>query len=107
MTKFTVELRSSDGSEAQKRSIRSKLMSLGAIYAGNERFFPLEDIIQLMEQHSCKLNWEVEFVYEVMQEIGVSMKTLFIVYDKMFKAKVSTILHLNLFLCWFTCYILS
>jgi hypothetical protein len=64
---------------------------LGATYAGNERFFPLEYIVQLMEQHSCKKNWEVKFVYEVMQEIGVSTKTLFSIYDKMFKAKVSTI----------------
>ena len=68
-------------------------MSLGATFAGNERFFPLEYIILLMEQHSCKKNWEVEFVYEVMQEIGVSTKTLFVIYDKMFKAKVSTTLN--------------
>ena len=88
---FIIELRSTNGSEAQKQSIRDKLMSLGTTYAGNERFFPLEYIIQLVEHHSCKKNWGVEFVYEVMQEIGVSVKTLFVIYDKMFKAKVSAI----------------
>lgn len=68
------------------------MISLGATYSGSERFFPLEYIVQLMEQHSCKKNWGEKFVYEVMQEIGVSMKTLFFVYDKIFKTKVSTIL---------------
>ena len=93
------ELRSTYGSEAQKQSIRGKLMSLGTTYAGSERFFPLEYIIQLMEQYSCKNSWGVEFVYEVMLEIGVSVKTLFIVYDKMFKAKVSCNFHRNIVVC--------
>lgn len=70
------------------QSIRGKLTSLGVTYAGSERFFPLEFLVQLMEQHSCKRGWDVDFVYKVMLDIGVSVRTLFLVYDKMFKAKV-------------------
>lgn len=89
------ELRSTCGSEAQKQSVRGKLISLGITYAGSERFFPLEYVVQLMEQHSCKNSWGVEFVYEVMLEIGVSMKKLFVIYDKLFKTKVSCSFHRN------------
>ena len=89
---FVTEFRSASGSDAQKQSIRSKLTTLGATYAGSERFFPLEYIVQLMEQHSCNKGWGAEFVYEVMLEIGVSVRMLFVIYDKMFKAKVSTLI---------------
>lgn len=85
------ELRSSGGSSAQSQmqSIRGKLTTLGVTYAGSERFFPLEYLVQLLEQHSCNKGWDVDFVYKVMLEIGVSVRALFTIYDKMFKAKVS------------------
>ena len=41
-----------------------------------------------MEQHSCNKEWDVDFVYRVMLEIGVSVRNLFVIYDKLFKAKV-------------------
>lgn len=87
------ELRSISVSEAQKQSIRGKLTTLGTTYSGSERFFPVEYIVQLLEQHSCNRGWGVEFVYEVMLEIGVSVRALFAIYDKMFKAKVRMVAH--------------
>ena len=56
------------------QTIRGKMTSLGVTYAGSE--------------HSCKRGWDVDFVYKVMLEVGVSVRTLFFIYDKMFKAKV-------------------
>lgn len=73
------------------QSIRGKLINLGVTYAGSERFFPLEFIVKLMEQHSCNKGWDVDFVYKVMLDIGVSVRALFVIYDKLFKAKVSDI----------------
>ena len=49
-----------------------------------------EYIVQLLELHSCRLQWEVGFVHHTLQEVGVSLTTLFPIYDRMFKSKVTS-----------------
>ncbi|XP_024917828.1 nuclear pore complex protein Nup155 [Cynoglossus semilaevis] len=44
------------------RSLSLKLVSLGKIYAGTPRFFPLEFLVKFLEQEVCRLNWDVGFV---------------------------------------------
>lgn len=76
---------------SQMQAVRTKLSHLGPLYARSERFFPLEYLALILEKYSCQRRWEKEFVHQLFLEIGVSMTTLFTVYDKMFKAKVNLI----------------
>ncbi|KFP73285.1 Nuclear pore complex protein Nup155, partial [Acanthisitta chloris] len=64
-----------------------KLALLGKIYAGTPRYFPLDFLVQFLEQHVCALNWHVGFVTYTMQEIGVPLPRLLEVYDQLFKAR--------------------
>lgn len=83
------ELHSSARSPAQTRmhGMRTKLLVLGQIYARSERFFPLSCIVELLERHSCQLQWDVHFVAGTLQELGSSLPSLFSIYDRLFKAK--------------------
>nr|XP_006006991.2 PREDICTED: nuclear pore complex protein Nup155 [Latimeria chalumnae] len=64
-----------------------KLVSLGKIYAGTPRYFPLQFLVQFLEQQVCTLNWDVGFVTFTLQEIGVSLPKLLEVYDHLFKTR--------------------
>uniref|UniRef100_A0A8C5THZ5 Nuclear pore complex protein Nup155 n=1 Tax=Malurus cyaneus samueli TaxID=2593467 RepID=A0A8C5THZ5_9PASS len=65
-----------------------KLALLGKIYAGTPRYFPLDFLVQFLEQQVCTLNWDVGFVTYTMQEIGVPLPRLLEVYDQLFKGRV-------------------
>ncbi|KAI4892114.1 hypothetical protein NFI96_017898 [Prochilodus magdalenae] len=69
------------------RSLSLKLVSLGKMYAGTPRYFPLEFLVKFLEQEVCKLNWDVGFVTFTMQEIGVQLPRLLEVYDQLFKSR--------------------
>uniref|UniRef100_A0A7N8YQ27 Nuclear pore complex protein Nup155 n=1 Tax=Mastacembelus armatus TaxID=205130 RepID=A0A7N8YQ27_9TELE len=69
------------------RSVSLKLVSLGKIYAGTPRYFPLEFLVKFLEQEVCQLNWDVGFVTSTMQEIGVQLPRLLEVYDQLFKTR--------------------
>lgn len=69
-------------------NVRSKLFSLAPTYAKSERFFPVEYLTLLLEQHSCERRWPVDSVQLLLREMGVPIALLFNMYDKMFKAKV-------------------
>ncbi|XP_061656258.1 nuclear pore complex protein Nup155 [Phyllopteryx taeniolatus] len=69
------------------RSLSLKLVSLGRIYAGTPRYFPLEFLVKYLEQEVCRLNWDVGFVTSTMQEIGVQLPRLLEVYDQLFKSR--------------------
>uniref|UniRef100_A0A3Q4GBE5 Nucleoporin 155 n=1 Tax=Neolamprologus brichardi TaxID=32507 RepID=A0A3Q4GBE5_NEOBR len=69
------------------RSLNLKLVSLGKIYAGTPRYFPLEFLVKFLEQEVCRLNWDVGFVTSTMQEIGVQLPRLLEVYDQLFKTR--------------------
>uniref|UniRef100_A0A673ZK87 Nuclear pore complex protein Nup155 n=1 Tax=Salmo trutta TaxID=8032 RepID=A0A673ZK87_SALTR len=55
------------------RALSLKLVSLGKIYAGTPRYFPLEFLVKFLEQDVCRLNWDVGFVTFTMQEIGLQL----------------------------------
>lgn len=93
-----LELRSSAVSSAgtQFTNVHSKLISLGAIYAKSERFFPVSYLAQILEERACEKRWKVNGVHCLLREMGVATITLFKIYDMMFKAKVggrSHVLH--------------
>uniref|UniRef100_A0A3Q3WJ45 Uncharacterized protein n=1 Tax=Mola mola TaxID=94237 RepID=A0A3Q3WJ45_MOLML len=69
------------------RSLSLKLVSLGRIYAGTPRYFPLEFLVKFLEQEVCRLNWDVGFVTSTMHEIGVQLPRLLEVYDQLFKTR--------------------
>uniref|UniRef100_A0A4W4F627 Nuclear pore complex protein Nup155 n=1 Tax=Electrophorus electricus TaxID=8005 RepID=A0A4W4F627_ELEEL len=69
------------------RAVSLKLVSLGKLYAGTPRYFPLEFLVKFLEQEVCKLTWDVGFVTFTMQEIGVQLPRLLEVYDQLFKAR--------------------
>uniref|UniRef100_A0A669CSY1 Nuclear pore complex protein Nup155 n=1 Tax=Oreochromis niloticus TaxID=8128 RepID=A0A669CSY1_ORENI len=69
------------------RSLNLKLVSLGKIYAGTPRYFPLEFLVKFLEQEVCRLNWDVGFVTSTMQEIGVQLPRLLEVYDQLLKTR--------------------
>ncbi|XP_077593102.1 nuclear pore complex protein Nup155 isoform X2 [Stigmatopora nigra] len=69
------------------RSVSLKLVSLGKIYAGTPRYFPLEFLVKYLEQEVCRLGWDVGFVTTTMQEIGVQLPCLLEVYDQLFKTR--------------------
>ncbi|KAJ8408637.1 hypothetical protein AAFF_G00252720 [Aldrovandia affinis] len=69
------------------RALSLKLVSLGKIYAGTPRYFPLEFLVKFLEQEVCRLNWDVGFVTFTMQEIGVQLPSLLEVYDQLFKTR--------------------
>ncbi|XP_010893987.2 nuclear pore complex protein Nup155 isoform X1 [Esox lucius] len=69
------------------RALSLKLVSLGKIYAGTPRYFPLEFLVKFLEQEVCRLNWDVGFVTFTMQEIGVQLPRLLDVYDQLFKTR--------------------
>ncbi|KAL7846529.1 hypothetical protein SRHO_G00215090 [Serrasalmus rhombeus] len=69
------------------RALSLKLVSLGKLYAGTPRYFPLEFLVKFLEQEVCKLNWDVGFVTFTMQEIGVQLPRLLEVYDQLFKSR--------------------
>ncbi|XP_015195862.1 nuclear pore complex protein Nup155 [Lepisosteus oculatus] len=69
------------------RALSLKLVSLGKIYAGTPRYFPLEFLVKFLEQEVCRLSWDVGFVTYTMQEIGVQLPRLLEVYDQLFRAR--------------------
>ncbi|XP_030624241.1 nuclear pore complex protein Nup155 [Chanos chanos] len=69
------------------RALSLKLVSLGKLYAGTPRYFPLEFLVKFLEQEVCRLNWDVGFVTFTMQEIGVQLPRLLEVYDQLFKTR--------------------
>ncbi|XP_065595993.1 nuclear pore complex protein Nup155 [Cyrtonyx montezumae] len=68
------------------QALSLKMTLLGKIYAGTPRYFPLEFLVQFLEQQVCTLNWGVGFVTYTMKEIGVPLPRLLEVYDQLFKA---------------------
>ncbi|XP_021570317.1 nuclear pore complex protein Nup155 isoform X2 [Carlito syrichta] len=64
-----------------------KIVLLGKMYASTPRFFPLDFIVQFLEQQVCTLNWDVGFVIQTMNEIGVQLPRLLEVYDQLFKSR--------------------
>uniref|UniRef100_A0A8C9JHH4 Nucleoporin 155 n=1 Tax=Panthera tigris altaica TaxID=74533 RepID=A0A8C9JHH4_PANTA len=79
----SVTLSSSD----RMHALSLKVVLLGKIYAGTPRFFPLDFIVQFLEQQVCTLNWDVGFVIQTMNEIGVPLPRLLEVYDHLFKSR--------------------
>ncbi|XP_042309327.1 nuclear pore complex protein Nup155 [Sceloporus undulatus] len=69
------------------QALSLKMVTLGKIYAGTPRYFPLDFLVQYLEQQVCSLNWDVGFVTYTMQEIGVPLPRLLEVYDQLFKAR--------------------
>ncbi|XP_009707676.1 PREDICTED: nuclear pore complex protein Nup155 isoform X2 [Cariama cristata] len=69
------------------QALSLKMVLLGKIYAGTPRYFPLDFLVQFLEQQVCTLNWDVAFVTYTMQEIGVLLPRLLEVYDQLFKAR--------------------
>ncbi|XP_010007023.1 PREDICTED: nuclear pore complex protein Nup155 isoform X2 [Chaetura pelagica] len=69
------------------QALSLKMVLLGKIYAGTPRYFPLDFLVQFLEQQVCTLNWDVGFVTYTMQEIGVPLPRLLEVYDQLFKAR--------------------
>lgn len=49
--------------------------------------------MQFLEQQVCTLNWDVGFVIQTMNEIGVPLPRLLEVYDHLFKSRVRKILN--------------
>eukprot|EP00061_Rhincodon_typus_P013386 g39726.t1 len=69
------------------QTLSMKLVSLGKLYAGTPRYFPLEFLVQYLEQQSCVLSWDTGFVTFTMQEIGISLPRLLQVYNQLFKTR--------------------
>uniref|UniRef100_A0A8C1ZSW8 Nuclear pore complex protein Nup155 n=1 Tax=Cyprinus carpio TaxID=7962 RepID=A0A8C1ZSW8_CYPCA len=69
------------------RALSLKLVSLGKLYAGTPRYFPLDFLVKFLEQEVCRLNWDVGFVTFTLQEIGVQLPRLLEVYDQLFKTR--------------------
>ncbi|XP_016110935.1 nuclear pore complex protein Nup155-like [Sinocyclocheilus grahami] len=69
------------------RALSLKLVSLGKLYAGTPRYFPLDFLVKFLEQEVCRLHWDVGFVTFTMQEIGVQLPRLLEVYDQLFKTR--------------------
>lgn len=69
------------------RALSLKLVSLGKLYAGTPRYFPLEFLVKYLEQQVCSLGWDVGFVTYTMLEIGVQLPRLLEVYDQLFKTR--------------------
>ncbi|NWU89366.1 NU155 protein, partial [Upupa epops] len=73
------------------QALSLKMVLLGKMYAGTPRYFPLGKLfyclVQYLEQQVCNLNWEVGFVTQTMQEIGVQLPKLLEVYNELFKAR--------------------
>ncbi|XP_010154802.1 PREDICTED: nuclear pore complex protein Nup155 isoform X2 [Eurypyga helias] len=69
------------------QALSLKMVLLGKIYAGTPRYFPLDFLVQFLEQQVCTLNWDVGFITFTMQEIGVRLPRLLEVYDQLFKAR--------------------
>ncbi|CAL8321736.1 unnamed protein product [Lota lota] len=69
------------------RSLSLKLVSLGKLYAGTPRYFPLEFLVMHLEQEVCRLQWDVGFVIGTTLEIGVQLQRLLDVYDQLFKTR--------------------
>ncbi|KAF6357331.1 nucleoporin 155 [Rhinolophus ferrumequinum] len=74
-------------SSDRMHALSLKIVLHGKIYAGTPRFFPLDFIVQFLEQQVCALNWDVGFVIQTMNEIGVSLPRLLEVYDHLFKSR--------------------
>ena len=75
-------------SPSQMHGLQTKLVELGHLYSRSERYFPLDYLVQLLEQNACRQDWEAGFVYQTLLEVGVAITTLFSIYDRLFKAKV-------------------
>ncbi|XP_066473036.1 nuclear pore complex protein Nup155 isoform X2 [Tiliqua scincoides] len=69
------------------QALSLKMIMLGKIYAGTPRYFPVDFLVQYLEQQVCCLNWDIGFVTYTMQEIGVPLPRLLEVYDQLFKAR--------------------
>ena len=80
-------------SDYTPRSLKSKLLGLGQAHYPSEKYFPLPQIVKLLEQWGCQKNWNVKFIYQTMREIGVSFVDLLALYDHLFKARVSVCIY--------------
>ncbi|XP_077397334.1 nuclear pore complex protein Nup155-like isoform X2 [Festucalex cinctus] len=66
------------------RTLHLKLLSLGRIYGGEPRYFPLEFLVMILEHEVCRLRWDVAFVTFTLQKIGVPLACLLQVYDRLY-----------------------
>ncbi|XP_077377785.1 nuclear pore complex protein Nup155-like isoform X2 [Festucalex cinctus] len=69
------------------RTLNLKLVSLGRIYAGKLDYFPLEFLVNFLEQKACRLKWDVSFVSSTMQDLGVQLLPLLEVYIQLFETE--------------------
>lgn len=69
------------------QALNVKMVLLGKIFASTPRYFPLDFLVQYLEQQVCSLNWDVGFVTYTLQEIGVPIPRLLEVYDHLYKAR--------------------
>lgn len=48
-------------------------------------------LVHVLEEHSCRLDWETAWVFETLLEIGILLPLLHKIYDRLFKSKVGIV----------------
>ncbi|XP_067677422.1 nuclear pore complex protein Nup155-like isoform X1 [Haliotis asinina] len=78
---------SAAAAQVRVTNISNHLVSVAKIYVNTERYFPVAFIIRHLEQKSCELNFDPNWVFQAMLDIGVAPPKLLEIYDRMFKSR--------------------
>ncbi|CAC5400979.1 NUP155 [Mytilus coruscus] len=77
---------SMDGNSRVK-NLDLKLSAVGKLYIKTERYFPSAFLIKYLEQRSCELGLNTEWVFKLMLETGLAPPRVFEIYDRLFKSR--------------------
>jgi len=68
-------------------SLSQKMETLGRMYAGSTKYFPVEFLVKILEVTSCRLGGDPGVVIAMMQGVGVDIPRLLDVYNRLYLAK--------------------
>ncbi|XP_076083087.1 nuclear pore complex protein Nup155-like isoform X1 [Mytilus galloprovincialis] len=72
---------------ARVKNLDLKLTAVGKLYIKTERYFPSAFLIKYLEQRSCEMGLNTEWVFELMLETGLAPSRVFEIYDRLFKSR--------------------
>eukprot|EP00795_Rhopilema_esculentum_P004293 gene4293-20493_t len=73
--------------DGRMAAVSQVVISTGKMYVTSQGFFPLAFILFYLEKVSCENSWDPTWVFVTLREVGLSMKQLWLAYDKLLKSK--------------------
>ncbi|XP_041357627.1 nuclear pore complex protein Nup155-like [Gigantopelta aegis] len=73
--------------QTQVKTLSHRMIAITKLYASSERYFPVAFIVKYLEQKSCELNFDPNWVFRALLDVGTHPEKLLEIYDRMFKSR--------------------